>query len=70
MSWAAARVAYLAGINYIMYFVGGDIMTPPFLKNAKLSYAKEASTNLNYFERNFYKKVFDYILFFNAITII
>ncbi|RZD48633.1 MAG: hypothetical protein CXT78_01010 [Thaumarchaeota archaeon] len=59
MSWAGARVAYLAGINYIMYFVGGDIMTPPFLKNAKLSYAQEASTNLNFFERGFYKKVFD-----------
>jgi|APSaa5957512535_1039671.scaffolds.fasta_scaffold00120_62 glycosyltransferase involved in cell wall biosynthesis len=59
MSWAGARVAYLAGINYIMYFVGGDIMTPPFLKNAKLSYAKEASTNLNFLERSFYKKVFD-----------
>jgi len=59
MSWAGARVAYLAGINYIMYFVGGDIMTPPFLKNAKLSYAQEASTNLNFLERSFYKKVFD-----------
>jgi glycosyltransferase involved in cell wall biosynthesis len=59
MSWAGARVAYLAGLNYIMYFVGGDIMTPPFLKNAKLSYAKEPSNNLNFFERKFYKKVFD-----------
>ena len=25
MSWAGARIAYLAGINYIMYFTGSDI---------------------------------------------
>ena len=33
LSWAAARVAYLSGINYIMYFVGSDIGNPPFAKN-------------------------------------
>ena len=33
LSWAAARVAYLSGINYIMYFVGSDIGNPPFVKN-------------------------------------
>jgi len=65
MSWAAARVAYLAGINYIIYFVGGDITTPPFIKNAKHSYAKEPTSNFNFFERGFYKKVFD-----SAITCI
>lgn len=59
MTWAAARIAYLAGINYIMYFVGGDITTPPFIKNAKHSYAKESVNNLNFFERSFYRKVFD-----------
>jgi len=59
VSWAAARIAYLAGINYIMYFVGGDITTPPFIKNPTLSYAKEPTHNFNFLERYFYKKVFD-----------
>ena len=59
MSWAAARVAYLAGLNYIMYFVGGDITTPPFVKNPRVAYLKNAVYNLNIIERKFYKKVFD-----------
>ena len=65
MGWAAARVAYLAGLNYIMYFVGGDIVTPPFVKNSKVDYLKTPTTNFNFFERRFYKKVFD-----NAIVCI
>lgn len=48
--WAGARIAYLAGINYIMYFVGGDITNPPFSKENK---------NYNSFERYFYKKILD-----------
>ena len=48
--WAGARIAYLAGINYIMYFVGGDITNPPFSKENK---------NYNFFERHFYKKILD-----------
>ena len=48
--WAGARIAYLAGINYIMYFVGNDITTPPFSKENK---------NYNYFEKHFYKKILD-----------
>ena len=59
VSWAAARIAYLAGLNYIMFFVGGDITTPPFVKNPTLSYAKEPAFNLNIIERNFYKKIFN-----------
>jgi len=59
VSWAAARIAYLAGINYIMFFVGGDITTPPFVKNPTLPYAKEPTHNFNFFERYFYKKVFN-----------
>ena len=47
-----------------MYFVGGDIATPPFIKNPRLSYLKDPAYHLNIVERNFYKKVFD-----NAITI-
>ncbi len=47
LPWSGARVAYLAGINYIMYFVGGDITNPPFAKENK---------NYNLLERRFYKK--------------
>jgi len=54
--WSGARIAYLAGINYIMYFVGGDITNPPFSKDNK---------NYNFFERHFYKKILD-----NAIACI
>lgn len=59
MSWAGARIAYLAGLNYLMYFVGGDIATPPFVKNPRLSYLKDPAYRLNIVERGFYKKVFD-----------
>jgi len=59
ISWSAARVAYLAGLNYIMYFVGGDINTPPFLKNSSSPYLKKPIHNLNFIERRFYKKVLD-----------
>lgn len=48
--WSGARIAYLAGINYVMYFVGNDITTPPFSKENK---------NHNYFEKRFYKKILD-----------
>jgi glycosyltransferase involved in cell wall biosynthesis len=54
--WAGARIAYLAGINYIMYFVGNDITTPPFSKENK---------NYNFLEKHFYKKILD-----NAIACI
>ena len=58
MSWAAARIAYLADLNYIMYFVGGDIMTPPFIKNAGYDYLNEPIRTLNFVERWFYRNVF------------
>ena len=61
LSWAAARVAYLSGINYIMYFVGSDIGNPPFAKNNIPIYSgvKKPLPDLNWIERSFYKKVFD-----------
>lgn len=59
MSWAAARIAYLAGLNYIMYFVGNDITTPPFLKEGKISHLEKPIHQRNFFERRFYKKIFD-----------
>jgi len=54
LPWAGARIAYLSGINYIMYFVGNDITDPPFLNK-----------NYNIIERSFYKKILD-----NAIACI
>ena len=61
MTWAAARVAYLSGINYIMYFTGSDMGEPPFAKNSIpiFSRTKQTLPNLNWIERNFYRKVFD-----------
>ena len=61
LSWAAARVAYLSGINYIMYFVGSDIGNPPFVKNNIPIYTdfKKPLPDLNWVERRFYRKVFD-----------
>ena len=68
MSWAGARVAYLADLNYIMYFVGGDIMTPPFIKNASLPYLTGSLYNLNFIERRFYRNVFNNAMVCVAIT--
>lgn len=58
-SWAGARVVYLAGLEYIMYFIGDDIRTPPFLKNRRQKYLNESLPNLNIVERLFYKKILD-----------
>ena len=57
--WAGARVAYLAGLNYILYFTGSDIITPPFVKNPKQILGGEVTENFNFLERWFYRKVFD-----------
>ena len=57
--WAGARVAYLAGLNYILYFTGSDIITPPFVKNPKQLLGGEVTENFNFLERWFYRKVFD-----------
>lgn len=59
VSWAAARIAYLAGLNYMMYFVGSDATTPPFIRNPKDPYLNEPVYNRNWIERRFYRKVFD-----------
>ena len=63
MSWSGARIAYLAGLNYIMYFVGNDITTPPFLSKGKISHLKNPIHEKNFFERRFYKKIFDDAIF-------
>lgn len=59
MTWAAARIAYLADLNYVMYFVGDDIRTPPFVKKPRLSYLNQPAFERNFIERHFYRKVFE-----------
>ena len=59
LSWAGARVAYLAGLNYIIYFVGDDIRNPPFAKNKNPQIFLHVKTpyNYNFIEKIFYKKI-------------
>ena len=56
-SWEGARVAYLANLNYIFFFVGGDILEQPFIKNARTSYLNEPIHQKSFFERWFLKQV-------------
>jgi len=55
----SAYLAYLAGLNYIIYFVGDDIRVPIFIKNSKLPFMKKPLYNVNFFERKFFKKVIE-----------
>jgi len=57
MPWSGARIAYLAGINYLMYFVGSDITVPPFVKGAKNEYDQTSIHNYNFLERKFYSDI-------------
>ena len=56
------RIAYLADLNYISYYVGRDIDAPRFIKNSKESWFKEPLHKLNFLERRFYKKTFDFAI--------
>lgn len=58
-SWKGARLAYLANMNYIINFVGNDIRIPPFEKNSKATYFSDPVNDLKFFQRKFYKNVFD-----------
>ncbi len=53
------RIAYLADLNYISYYVGRDIDAPRFIKNSKEQWFNEALHKLNIFERRFYRDVFN-----------
>ena len=68
LSWASARIAYLAGLNYSMYFLGGDITTPPFVKNSTNTYLKNPVYKRNFYERWFYRQVFNTSRFVIAPT--
>ena len=56
------RIAYLADLNYVSFYVGRDIDAPRFLKNSKESWYNEPLHKLNFFERRFYKKTFEFAI--------
>lgn len=53
------RIAYLADLNYITYYVGRDIDAPRFIKNSKEEGFNEPLHTLNFLERKFYRNAFD-----------
>ena len=60
VSPAGARIAYLADLNYVWYFVGDAIRAPMFVKNVTDNLVlKQPYYNLNFLERRFYKWVYD-----------
>ena len=61
--FGGSMIAHLAGLNYAIHFVGGDIQFPIWEKNAGESYLKNPIYEYNFLERRFFKKVLD-----NAIT--
>lgn len=52
------RIAYLADLNYITYYVGRDIDAPRFIKNSKEFWFKTPLHKLNWLERKFYHNTF------------
>ena len=65
---AGERIAYLADLNYISYYVGRDIDAPRFIKNSREPWYKEPLHKLNFLERTFYKKTFNSALLHIAPT--
>ena len=55
---AGERIAYLADLNYIAYYVGRDIDAPRFIKNSKEFWFKTPLHKLNFLERKFYYNTF------------
>ena len=52
------RIAYLADLNYVTYYVGRDIDAPRFVKNSREEWFDEPLHRLNFLERQFYKNAF------------
>ena len=52
------RIAYLADLNYISYYVGRDIDAPRFKKNSREIWFKTPLHKLNFLERKFYYNTF------------
>lgn len=57
MGWTAAKLAYLSGTRYIIYFVGNDIRNPPFGGFEKSELALVPKDKLNLIEKKFYRSV-------------
>ena len=55
---ASERIAYLADLNYIAYYLGRDIDVPRFEKNSAESWQTEPIFKLNFLERAFYWNAF------------
>jgi glycosyltransferase involved in cell wall biosynthesis len=62
------RIAYLADLNYSVFYVGRDIDTPRFIKNSREEWFNEPLHTLNFIERWFYKKCFQNANFHLAYT--
>ncbi len=56
------RIAYLADLNYVSFYVGRDIDAPRFIKNSRESWYNEPLHKLNFFERKFYRKTFEFAI--------
>ena len=63
LTTASERVAYLADLNYIAYYLGRDIDVPMFKKNSTEQWQKYPLFQKNFLERRFYWKAFK-----NAVT--
>jgi len=57
--WQAAILAYVSGLDYIIWFAGTDITFPKFQKWKKEEHPYNEENNLNFFERGLYKKIFE-----------
>ena len=51
LTTASERIAYLADLNYIAYYLGRDIDAPMFIKNSTEEWQNEPLHKLNFFER-------------------
>ena len=58
LTTASERVAYLADLNYIAYYLGRDIDVPRFKKNSTEEWQDEPMFKLNFLERSFYWNAF------------
>ena len=63
LTTASERIAYLADLNYVAYYLGRDIDVPMFEKNSTERWQTEPLHKLNFFERKFYWDSFK-----NAVT--
>ena len=58
LTTASERIAYLADLNYVAYYLGRDIDVPMWKKNSTEKWQTEPLHRLNFFERRFYWNAF------------